>query len=99
MYTLFEIKDSNKILPEYLLMYLKSDIAKEHINYKIQGATRKVLKKDDLFSLQIPVPNIKKQKDILNKVKEEEKDIEKLECKIESHNQKINKMINNIWHL
>jgi len=99
MYTLFEIKDSNQILPEYLLMYLKSDIAKEHINYKIQGATRKVLKKDDLFSLQIPVPSIKKQKDILDKVKDEEKNIEKLKYKIESHNQKINKMINNIWYL
>lgn len=97
MYTLFEIKDKNKILPEFLLMYLKSDLCKEHINHKIQGATRKVLKKDDLFTLKIPVPTIDQQLEILNLVKKEQDTIQQLEEKIDLHKQIINDNIENIW--
>jgi type I restriction enzyme M protein len=97
MYTLFEIKDKNKILPEFLLMYLKSDLCKEHINHKIQGATRKVLKKDDLFTLKIPVPTIAQQLEILNLVKKEQDTIQQLEEKIDLHKQIINDNIENIW--
>jgi type I restriction enzyme M protein len=97
MYTLFEIKDKNKILPEFLLMYLKSDLCKEHINHKIQGATRKVLKKDDLFTLKIPVPTKDQQLEILNLVKKEQGMIQELEEKIDLHKQIINDSIENIW--
>lgn len=97
MYTLFEIKDKNKILPEFLLMYLKSDLCKEHINHKIQGATRKVLKKDDLFTLKIPVPTKDQQLEILNLVKKEQGTIQELEEKIGLHKQIINDSIENIW--
>jgi len=97
MYTLFEIKDKNKILPEFLLMYLKSDLCKEHINHKIQGATRKVLKKDDLFTLKIPVPTKDQQLEILNLVKKEQGIIQELEEKIDLHKQIINDSIENIW--
>ncbi len=97
MYTLFEIKDKNKIISEFLLMYLKSDLCKEHINHKIQGATRKVLKKDDLFTLKIPVPTIDQQLEILNLVKKEQDTIQQLEEKIDLHRQSINDNIENIW--
>lgn len=97
MYTLFEINNKNKILPEFLLMYLKSDLCKEHINHKIQGATRKVLKKDDLFTLKIPVPTKDQQLEILNLVKKEQGIIQELEEKIDLHKQIINDSIENIW--
>ncbi|MDD4412473.1 MAG: N-6 DNA methylase [Patescibacteria group bacterium] len=97
MYTLFEIKDTNRIVPDFLLMYLKSDLCKEHINHKIQGATRKVLKKDDLFSLKIPVPSKDKQIEILNLVKKEQDAINDLDETIKKHKKLINGYIENIW--
>lgn len=97
MYTIFEIKDTNKILPEFLLMYLKSDVCKEHINHKIHGATRKVLKKDDLFLLKIPIPTKRKQIEVLNLIKKEQKNINDLDTKIEVHKKIINNYIESIW--
>jgi len=97
LYTLFEIKDKNKILSEFLLMYLKSDLCKEHINHKIQGATRKVLKKGDLFTLKITAPTKDQQLEILDLVKKEQGIIQKLEEKIDLHKQIINDSIENIW--
>jgi len=97
MYTIFEIKDTNKVLPEFLLMYLKSDVCKKHINHKIQGATRKVLKKDDLFSLKIPIPIKEKQIKVLNLIKKEQSNINNLNKKIDAHKKTINDHIENIW--
>lgn len=99
MYTLFEIIDTEKVLPEYLLMYLKSDVCKEHINFKIQGATRKVLKKDDLFTLQIPVPKVEKQRKLLEKVNNIGSEITILEKDIEEKKSDITDLINNIWFI
>jgi len=97
MYTVFEINDSNIILPEFLLTYLKSDLCRKHINHKIQGATRKVLKKDDLFSLKIPVPKREEQINILNLIKKEQEMISGLAAKVDSHKKTINGYIENIW--
>jgi restriction endonuclease S subunit len=80
-------------------MYLKSDVCKEHINFKIQGATRKVLKKDDLFTLQIPVPKVEKQRKLLEKINNIESEITILEKNIEEKKSDITDLINNIWFI
>jgi len=98
MYTLFKVKDESVISPEFLLVYLKSDVCKKQINQKIQGATRKVLKKDDLFTLQIPVPSLKEQSQLLEKLKIELKSISELESQVETHKSNMELIIRSIWN-
>ena len=97
MYTLFRVKDEERVSPEFLLTYLKSDICRNQINQKIQGATRKVLKKDDLFSLQIPVPTIQEQRELLSRISSEMKQISALEEQIDLHKGAINALVEGIW--
>ena len=98
MYTLFTVKDETVISPEFLLMYLKSDVCRQQINQKIQGATRKVLKKDDLFSLKIPVPTIEEQMKLLEEINSELEKISKLEKETDFHRANINTLIQSIWN-
>ena len=97
MYTLFRVKDEERVSSEFLLTYLKSDFCRNQINQKIQGATRKVLKKDDLFSLQIPVPTMQEQNELLSKISSEMKQVSVLEEQIDVHKGEINKLIAGIW--
>jgi type I restriction enzyme S subunit len=97
MYTLFRVKDEERVSSEFLLTYLKSDFCRNQINQKIQGATRKVLKKDDLFSLQIPVPTRKEQRELLSKISSEIKQISVLDEQIDLHKSAINTLIAGIW--
>lgn len=97
MYTVFKIKDEEEINPIFLLMYLKSDVCKEHINYLIHGATRKVLKKNDLKKLKIPVPSLNEQLKILESADKEKQKIANLEEKIAEHQTHIEEIIDGIW--
>jgi len=97
MYTVFKIKDQEEINPTFLLMYLKSNVCKEHINHLIHGATRKVLKKNDLKKLKIPLPSLKEQLRMLSEIDTEKQKITGLEERISEHEQHIDGIINGIW--
>lgn len=60
---------SEKILPDYLLFFLKSDIGLEAINKNASGAVRKRLYFSDLARIELHVPSIEKQIEILDSVK------------------------------
>lgn len=60
---------SEKILPDYLLFFLKSDIGLEAINKNASGAVRKRLYFSDLARIELHVPSIEKQIEILESVK------------------------------
>lgn len=60
---------SDKILPEYLLFFLKSDIGLEAINKNASGAVRKRLYYSDLARIDLNVPSIEKQIEILASMK------------------------------
>lgn len=60
---------SEKILSEYLLFFLKSDIGLEAINKNASGAVRKRLYYSDLARIELNVPSIERQIEILASVK------------------------------
>jgi len=97
MYTLFTVKDESVISSEFLLVYLKSDVCKQQIDQKIQGATRKVLKKDDLFSLRIPVPSAAEQSLLLSQINRELASITALEKEASDHKANVDNLIRSIW--
>jgi restriction endonuclease S subunit len=69
---------SEKILPDYLLFFLKSDIGLEAINKNASGAVRKRLYYSDLARIELNVPSIEKQIEILGSVKKIESMVTKL---------------------
>lgn len=75
-YVLFSCTD--QILPDYLLFFLKSDIGLEAIEKNASGAVRKRLYFSDLSRLELNVPSIEKQLQILESVKKIESMVKQL---------------------
>lgn len=60
---------TEKILPDYLLFFLKSDLGLEAINKNASGAVRKRLYYSDLARIELNVPSIERQNEILGSLK------------------------------
>lgn len=62
----YVFKASNKILPEYLALILRSDLVYGQIIFQVTGIGRPRIGKEELLSVKIPVPPISKQLEILS---------------------------------
>lgn len=65
-YEVFEVEDKEKLLPEYLMLWLSRSETHRQCGYRSYGTTRDVFPFEDLCKLQFPIPNIETQKDIAN---------------------------------
>ncbi|WP_425636055.1 restriction endonuclease subunit S [Algoriphagus yeomjeoni] len=65
-YVVFSCTD--KIMPEYLLYFLRSDIGLEAIEKNASGAVRKRLYYSDLARIELNVPSVEKQREILDSI-------------------------------
>lgn len=64
-YPVFKIVDEEQLLPEYLMMWmLRPEFDREACFYAV-GGVRGSLEWDDLCSMQLPVPSIEKQREIV----------------------------------
>ena len=64
-YPVFEVKDENELLPEYLMMWFtRSEFDREACFHAV-GGVRGSLEWDDFENLQLPVPSITKQREIV----------------------------------
>jgi type I restriction enzyme S subunit len=64
-YPVFEVKDENVLLPEYLMMWFtRSEFDREACFHAI-GGVRGSLEWEDFENLQLPIPSIKKQREIV----------------------------------
>jgi len=85
-YPIFEITDTNKLLPEYLMMWMsRSEFDREACFYAV-GGVRGSLEWEDFCAMELPVPSIEKQigivkeyEAITNRIKLNEKLNQKLE--------------------
>ena len=65
-YPIFEIIDTKKLLPEYLMMWMsRTEFDREACFYAI-GGVRGSLEWEDFCNMQLPVPSIKKQQEIVD---------------------------------
>jgi restriction endonuclease S subunit len=62
---ILRINEKDKILPEYLAIYLNSQPGQHKLKSECKGATIKSLAKSSLSEIIIPVPSIKNQKMII----------------------------------
>lgn len=85
-YPVFEITDTSRLMPEYLMMWFsRSEFDREACFYAV-GGVRGSLEWQDFVSMQLPVPPIEKQREIvaeynaiLNRIRLNEQMIQKLE--------------------
>ena len=63
---ILRINNRNKVLPEYLRIYLNSKPGQQKLNNQNRGATIKSLSKSSLLEISIPVPSVENQKQIIS---------------------------------
>lgn len=64
-YPVFEIKDTKKLLPEYLMMWFRRPEFDRYATFKCDSAIRGGYDWDELCKTEIPVPHPDKQKEIV----------------------------------
>ena len=85
-YTVFEVVDCEKLLPEYLMMWFRRPEFDHYARFHSHGSAREVFDWDELCDVQLPVPNIERQREIVaeyetltRRIRLNEQMIEKLE--------------------
>ena len=86
-YTVFEVVDCEKLLPEYLMMWFRRPEFDRYARFHSHGSAREVFDWDELCDVQLPVPNIERQREIVSeyetltrRIRLNEQMIEKLEA-------------------
>ena len=64
-YTPFEVIDTNELLPEYLMMWFRRTEFDRYARFMSHGSARELFSWEDLCDLQMPIPTITKQKEIV----------------------------------
>ncbi len=66
VYTVFEIIDKKKLIPEYLMLWFSRSEFDRYARFKSHGSVREVFDWDEMCKVQLPVPTYKKQKKIVD---------------------------------
>lgn len=65
-YSVFEITDTTKLLPEYLMLWFSRPEFDRYARYKSHGSVREIFDWDEMCRVELPVPDLKEQKKIVN---------------------------------
>jgi type I restriction enzyme S subunit len=68
-YTIFEIIDENELLPEYLMMWFRRAEFDRYARFKSHGSARETFDWDEMCEIELPVPSLEKQQEIVNEYK------------------------------
>lgn len=84
-YTVFEVVDCEKLLPEYLMMWFRRPEFDRYARFHSHGSAREVFDWDELCDVLLPVPSIERQREIVS-------EYETLTRRIRLNNQMIEKL-------
>ena len=65
-YTVFRVKDTKSLLPEYLFMFFNRPEFDRYARFNSWGSAREVFTMDDMNHVAIPIPDISVQREIVN---------------------------------
>ena len=65
IYTVFEVKDENELLPEYLMLWFSRPEFDRYARFKSHGSVREIMDWDAMCKVELPVPSIDKQRSIV----------------------------------
>jgi len=69
VYTVFEVVDTNKLLPEYLILWFSRPEFDRYARYKSHGSVREIFDWDEVCNVELPVPSIEEQRSIVKAYK------------------------------
>ncbi len=85
-YRVFLVKDENELTSEYLLMWFKRPEFDRYVRFKSHGSAHEFFEYDQMCEVELPIPHIDKQKEIVreyniiqDRIKLNEQLIQKLE--------------------
>lgn len=84
-YPMFEVVDKTKLLPQYLMMWFSRSEFDREASYYAVGGVRGSLTWEDFCNMQLPVPSIERQREIVS-------EYETLTRRIRLNNQMIEKL-------
>lgn len=64
-YVPFEVKDSNELDPEYLMMWFRRPEFDRYARFKSHGSAREIFDWEEMCNVLLPVPHIDKQREIV----------------------------------
>ncbi len=65
-YTVFEIIDEEKLLPEYLMMWFKRPEFDRYARFHSNGSAREVFDWSEMCDVSLPIPSIEQQREIVS---------------------------------
>ena len=68
-YTVFEVKDKEKLNPEYLMLWFSRPEFDRYARYKSHGSVREIFDWDELYMVELPIPEIEEQEKIVRAYK------------------------------
>ena len=64
-YTVFEVIDHNSLDPEYLMMWFRRPEFDRYARFKSHGSVRELFDWDEMCDVELPIPAIEKQREIV----------------------------------
>ena len=65
-YSVFEIIDTSKLLPDYLMLWFSRPEFDRYARYKSHGSVREIFDWDEMCRVELPIPDIKEQQKIVD---------------------------------
>ena len=97
MYVVFKVADKNRLDANFLLHYLTSKLFIDSLPNYTSGSVRQTLKYKDLANINIPLPPLEKQQEIVDSIEQYQKVIDGARQVVESY--KPNLDIDPSWEL
>lgn len=60
-YTIFEVKNKQELLPEYLMMWFRRPEFDRYARFKSHGSAREIFSWEEMCDVELPVPPIEQQ--------------------------------------
>lgn len=64
-YRIFEVNNTNELLPEYLMMWFRRPEFDRYARFKSHGSAHEFFSYEDMCEVELPVPHIEKQREIV----------------------------------
>lgn len=64
-YRIFEVKDVNKLDPQYLMMWFRRPEFDRYARFKSHGSAHEFFDYDEMCDVELPIPSIEKQREIV----------------------------------
>ena len=65
-YTIFEVKNKQELLPEYLMMWFRRPEFDRYARFKSHGSAREIFSWEEMCDVELPIPSIERQQKIVS---------------------------------